>query len=192
MNRKKFNKNYYFGEVYEDYDAFLDFGKLAEGLIERYKFMSFLDIGCGCGNLVKEIKRQLEQKCGRPCDIQGIDFSRFAVKRAAVPFVRLADCTRLPFENARFDLVYVLGTFSYLKTRIKIIEAMREAYRVAKSQIVFEDVYTLPDRLSDDYDPYRERILEQKQWVELWGEITTNDHVIGLDGDEVIIRKNES
>jgi len=192
MNQEKFNRNYYFGKVYKDYDTFLDFGKLAKGLIERYKFMSFLDIGCGCGNLVKEIKRQLEEKCGRPCDVQGIDFSRFAVRRAAVPFVRLADCTRLPFDKGRFDLVYVLGTFSYLKTRKRIIEGMREAYRVAKLEIVFEDVYTLPDTLSDDYDPYREHILDQKQWMELWEEIAANDDVFRLDSEEVIIRKNES
>jgi len=191
VKRNKFNKNYYFGGVYDDYDTFLDYRKLTKDLIKRYDFVSFLDIGCGCGNLVKEVKKQLENKYRRNFNIQGIDPSDFAVKRAGVPFVRLADCTRLPYKNSSFDLVYILTTFSYLETPIMIEKAMTEAYRTSRKIIVFEDVYTIPKKQSDDYDQYRNYIFSQKQWIDMWKKVIDKNDKIKTYKEEIIIIKNE-
>lgn len=189
MKRTKFDEKYYFGEVYDNYDQFLDFKKLAKDLIANYNFKSFLDVGCGCGNFVKEIKKQLEEKYKKICDVQGIDISEFAVKRANVPFVYLANCTSLPFKDNRFDLVYILVVFSYLKTKQEIKAAMREAYRVSGAKIVFEDVYNVPHKSSDDYDPHRMQFLNQKAWYNLWKETLNKSDKIKLNGEEIVISK---
>lgn len=189
MAQDKFDKNYYFGNVYVDYDTFLNWEKLAKDLIKRYKFTSFLDIGCGCGNLVKKIKEQLEGKLKTTCDVQGVDISAFAVDKANVPFVVQANCKCLPFKDKRFDMVYILGTFSYQPKLLDIKQAIKEAYRVSKQIIVFEDVYIVPDKKSDDYDPYREHVLSQKKWMSLWRKIIDKNDIIKTYKDEIIIEK---
>lgn len=183
MDDIKFDKDYYYGEIYEDYDTFMDFEKLAKGLIKRYNFDSFLDIGCGCGNLVKELKRQIGL-LNRKCIIHGLDFSEFAVSKANVPFVCQCDCRELNLEDSSFDVVYILGTFGYLSSLNDLFKAMKEAYRVSKKIIVFEDVYDIPSESSDDYDPYRKLFYNQIEWRDLWSKILE-------EGDSIKITKNE-
>ena len=183
--QNKFDKNYYFGSVYPNYDEFLDWEKITKDLIKRFKFNSFLDIGCGCGNLVKEIKKQKKENT----DIYGIDMSDFAVKRANVSFVVLADCRSLPFKDSCFDMVHILGTFSYLSTLKEIKQAIKEAYRVSKKIILFDDVYIEPDKKSDDYDPYRKQVFSLEEWLSLWKEILEKNDIIEILKDEIIIKK---
>ena len=183
--KSKFDKNYYFGGVYSNYDKFLNWPKIAKDLIKRFKFSSFLDIGCGCGNLVKEIKKQTEERF----DIYGIDISDFAVKKMGSPFVILADCKSLPFKDGRFDMVHILGTFSYLSTIKEIKQSIKEAYRVSKKIILFDDVYVNPDKKSEDYDPYRKQVFSQEEWLCFWKEIIEKNDVIETLKDEIILRK---
>ena len=193
MKQNIFDRSYYFGRVYDDYDQFLDFKKLAKDLIKRYRFGSFLDIGCGCGNLAKEVKKELENKYKRTCDIQGIDFSEFAVSKAGVPFVVLADCAKkLPFSDERFDFVHILGTFSYLETIRDVNFAMNEALRVSNKYVLFDDVYDIVDKSHDDYDPFRVRILNQHQWLNLWKKVLNRKGKINLHKEEIVITKFQS
>ncbi len=189
MQENTFDKNYYFGGVYEDYNVFNDYPEMAADLISRFPTKSFLDIGCGCGNLVRELKQQAERKFQQVCDVQGIDASEFAVKIAGAPYVKHAACQRLPFADQRFETVYILTTFSYLPTMSEIHQAMMEAYRVAKIVIVFEDVYTVPEVNTDDYDPLRRYVFSQEEWVLKWRGILTSRDTINTEGDEIIIRK---
>lgn len=179
-----FDKNYYFGGVYSNYDDFLDWEKIAKDLIKNFKFSSFLDIGCGCGNLVKEIRKQRTK-----IDAWGIDVSDFAVKKANADFVVLEDCKKLPFENNRFDMAHILGTFSYHSTIADIKQAMKEVYRVARKTILFDDVYLRPDKESDDYDPYRKQVFSQEKWISLWREMIGENDTIQTHKDEIIIKK---
>ncbi|MFH1900224.1 MAG: methyltransferase domain-containing protein [Patescibacteria group bacterium] len=170
--QNKFDKNYYFGDVYSNYDKFLNWEKVGKDLIKCFEFNSFLDIGCGCGNLVLEIQKQK-----RNIDVLGIDVSEFAIKKANSPFVILADCKALPFENNRFDITHILGAFSYLANLEEIKQAITEAYRVSKKIILFEDVYNTPDKKSDDYDPYRQQFFSREQWMHFWKTVTQSDKI---------------
>lgn len=190
MRQSKFNKHYYFGKVYKNYDTFLDFEKLTKDLIKRYSFNSFLDIGCGCGNLTKEVKEQLEKKYKKQCHVQGVDISNYAVRKANVPFVSQADCRQLPFPDSSFDLVYILGTFAYLESKKNILGAMKEAYRVCRKQIVFEDVYNIPSKSSDDYDPYRIQFLNKNEWYNLWLKVLKKGDKIEFNKEEIVINKS--
>lgn len=182
----KFNKNYYFGNVYSNYDEFLEWEKIANDLIKRFRFNSFLDIGCGCGNLVKAIKKQSKKNV----NVYGIDISQFAVQKANSSFIVLADCQNLLFEDNYFDMVHILGTFSYLSTLKKIKQALKEAYRVSRKIILFDDVYINPNKKSEDYGPYRKHVFSQKEWLSLWEEIVEKDDIIETYKDEIIIKKH--
>jgi ubiquinone/menaquinone biosynthesis C-methylase UbiE len=182
--RSQFDKNYYYGDVYSNYDKFLDWGKIAKDLIKRFEFNSFLDIGCGCGNLIKEIRKR---KTG--VDAWGIDISQFAVEKADDSSIILANCKKLPFDNERFDTVHILGTFSYLPTIVDAKQAATEAWRVTRKIIIFDDVYNIPDEKSDDYDPYRKQVLSQKKWFSLWREIVRENALVETYNDEIIIKK---
>ena len=189
--KKSFNKKYYFGGVYEDYDKFMNYKKIAHGLLRQYKFQSFLDIGCGCGNLAKEMKKILEQKYKKKCDVYGIDFSAFAVKNAQSPFIKCVDCTKkLPFKNKQFDLVYIYTTYAYLKTIEDIKKAMKEAYRVAKNTIVFDDVFSHKMAMDkDNYDPFRLRFLNKGQWLKLWQTVMKKSDKYRFTKHKIIINK---
>ncbi|KPJ55961.1 hypothetical protein AMJ49_06020 [Parcubacteria bacterium DG_74_2] len=182
--QNQFDEDYYFGKVYSNYDEFLDWKKIAKDLIKRFEFNSFLDIGCGCGNLIKEIKKQKPN-----VNINGVDISEFAVKKANSPFVVLGDCKKLPFQDMAFDMVHILGTFSYISTILDVRQAIKEAYRVAKKTILFDDVYIVPDKKSDDYDPCRKQIFSQEKWLCFWNEAVKKNDTIETDNDEIIIKR---
>lgn len=186
-----FNKKYFFGSVYIDYDEFYNWKKFAADLMNRHPFNSFLDIGCGCGNLVKEIKLIVGQESPANHNIQGIDASTYAVSRANVPFVRHADCRQLPFADSQFDLVYILTTFSYLPRLSDIQQAMREAHRVASYRIIFDDVYSPPRRNSYAYDPQRQIVYSQEQWLAHWQAVLGPEDSAEMCSGEIIINKKE-
>lgn len=190
MEQIKFDKNYFYNGVYKNYDDFLDWAEMAEDLIDRFPSKSFLDIGCGCGNLVKEIKRKADKKNISDCDVMGIDISNYAVNKARAGNIKQANCQSLPFSDKRFETVYILTTFSYLPDEADIQQAMTEAYRVAEKVIVFDDVYTVPEINTDDYDPFRQQVFSQAEWVSKWREILTSSDTINIAGDEIIIRKS--
>ncbi|MFN2633172.1 MAG: class I SAM-dependent methyltransferase, partial [Thermoanaerobaculia bacterium] len=64
-----------------------------------------LDVGCGTGALIDELK-------GRADSIRGVDFSPEALRfgaRRGLKCVALADARRVPFPDASFDLVTAIG-----------------------------------------------------------------------------------
>lgn len=189
---RTFNKDYFFGAVYGDYDSFYDWEKYTAELMESYTFTSFLDVGCGCGNLVKRIKSVVDFQSFGDRDIRGVDASTFAVSRANVPYVQLGDCRDLPFADKQFDFVYVLTTFSYLPSLADIKLAIREAYRVSSRMIVFDDVYSVPGKDDYAYDPHRQIVYFQEQWASYWKEFSRADDKVEIRDDEIVIEKNGS
>jgi ubiquinone/menaquinone biosynthesis C-methylase UbiE len=192
MKKLPFDEEYFYGRVYDNYDKFQDYAEMAKDLIEEYKFFrSFLDIGCGLGNLVKEVKKQAEELHREELDIMGIDISKYAVKKANVPFIIQMDCSeKLDFKSNRFDVVHIMTTFSYLHNREKVMTALKEAYRVAKKVIIFDDVYSekMPD---SDFDPHRKFIMKKRAWLYYWSRVINHkkDKIYYYD-DEIIIEKN--
>ena len=189
--KNPFDKSYYYGAVYKNYDEFIDFERIAKDLYSKFNFNSFLDIGCGCGNLPIAVNSLLSTLNEGEFDVQGVDISEFAVAKANKPYINTSDCRDLSmFEAGRFDLVHILGTFSYLSGTDEIIKAMKEADRVSNRYIVFDDVYKMPPENHDDYDPHRVRAYSQKEWHDLWEEAINNFESIEFHADEIIIKKS--
>jgi len=69
---------------------------------------------------------------------------------------------------------------------------MNEALRVSNKYVLFDDVYDIVDKSHDDYDPFRVRILNQHQWLNLWKKVLNRKGKINLHKEEIVITKFQS
>lgn len=106
---------------------------VAEAMIDHYGLKPgdrILDIGCGKGFQLKE----LSVTCAG-LDINGIDFSQYAVDKAH-PDVRdsiiCCSATELPFDNNSFDFVFSINTLHTLHC-YDLHKALKEMERVGKN-----------------------------------------------------------
>lgn len=124
------NKSYYdeFAEWYErdrhdGYHALID--DLQIDLIRDYVVgKDVLEIGCGTGLLLKEVDEVAQSATG-------IDISpgMLETARARGLDVLEGDATKLPFDDASFDVVYSFKVLAHVRD---IDQAMREAARVTR------------------------------------------------------------
>ncbi len=107
----------------------LNLRQLAEG-------RSVLEIGCGVGDLLKEIARY------NPKELYGVDssekmvaYSREYLKEEKVD-VQVANVFRLPFPEKSFDLVVVMSEFQYVPDDGQVERLMYEVCRVARQWVI--------------------------------------------------------
>lgn len=98
---------------------------LASSLIQKYGKVRFLDIGTGCGFLVKTLR-------DKGCFAYGIDISEYAVSNSHGNVV-LGDVRNLPFKDNLFDVVHSQGLWGYFPEE-DIEKAWNECKRVGKLQ----------------------------------------------------------
>lgn len=123
---EKFNKKYYediWGTVHRhDYCD-----SLADLLISKYGKVRFLDIGTGCGMLVKTLRQ-------KGCEAWGLEISDFAVSNSCAPdYVRKGDIRNIPFAAGSFDVVHSQGVWGYFPEE-DIQKTWSECKRVGKDQ----------------------------------------------------------
>ena len=86
-----------------------------------------LDIGCGKGFLLYEFTQAVPG-----IEVAGLDISTYSIenaKKEVKPFLKVGNCTDLPFEGGAFDFVYSINTFHNLMN-FELHEALREMQRV--------------------------------------------------------------
>ncbi len=114
----------------------------AELLIETYNLSntsSILDIGCGKGFLLYELKLLIPS-----LNIKGIDISTYAAVNAT-PEVREhiqihSICNNLPFKNEEFDLVLSINVLHNLKV-FELKSSLMEIQRVSKQAYICVESY---------------------------------------------------
>ena len=106
---------------------------VAKQLIKTYKLNNnskILDVGCGKGYLLYEIKKLLND-----IDITGIDISRHGIKNShpkIKKYLHFYDIRKkLKFKKKQFDLVISLGTLHNLEN-FSLSLALKEINRVSK------------------------------------------------------------
>ncbi len=100
---------------------------LANHLIEKYGKCRILDIGTGCGFLVKTLRE-------KGCDAWGMEVSEYAVKNSCDPeHVRLGDVRNIPWAADSFDVVYSQGLWGYFPEE-DVQKAWSECKRVGRLQ----------------------------------------------------------
>ncbi len=146
IESKKYGKNYWDGDRkygYGGYKYILDRWKpLAEDLISTYSLSNsskILDIGCGKGYLLYEIKKLLPG-----IEVVGIDSSRYAIDNChqeIKPFIiehRAQD--PLPFKGKDFDLIISITTLHNLRI-FDLMNSIKEIERVGKNGYIVVESY---------------------------------------------------
>ena len=139
LEAKKYEKNYWDGPRKFGYGGYRYIpGRLmpvAKKLIKKFKLNNksiILDVGCGKGYLLYEIKRILPE-----IHICGFDRSRYAIKNAHKEikkdlFVHLAE-KKYPFSKKKFDLALSMGCFHNLEIN-DLKFTLSEIQRVSKGK----------------------------------------------------------
>jgi len=142
---KKLGKDYWDGDRKFGYGGYSYDGRwkpIAKKMAEYYKLCPssrILDIGCGKGYLLYELKILIPG-----IEIRGIDFSKYALEfshEEVRKFLDYGTACKLPYPEHYFDLVISINTLHYLYI-YELKEALREIMRVSKkSQYLVVESY---------------------------------------------------
>lgn len=122
----------------------------ASELIKMYGKGPSLEIGCGCGILVKAMRDQ-------GAEAVGIDVSGYAASEACSEFVTRADARELPFPDDHFDLVHSWAVFGY-NDEAGTRQMISEVKRVGRKQY-----HTIDFQVKDPY-PYGYIFMKPRPW----------------------------
>ncbi len=142
---KKYDFDYWDGDRRFGYGGYKYDGRwkvVAQDLIKQYELKDdckILDVGCGKGFLLFELKQLLPKAI-----IVGFDASQYAIENAKEEvkndiFVHKAE-SKFPFEENEFDLVISLNTLHNLKI-FDLKSALQECQRVAKDGYILVEAY---------------------------------------------------
>ncbi|MDD5593418.1 MAG: class I SAM-dependent methyltransferase [Candidatus Margulisbacteria bacterium] len=142
---KKYDKDFWDGERRHGYGGFKYDGRwepVARQLIEKYNLKAdakILDVGCGKGFLLYELKKLLPQ-----ATVKGFDISQYAIENAKAEikgdlFVQRAQ-DRFPYKDKEFDLVISINTLHNLLL-FDFVSALKEVERVGRDKYIVVEAY---------------------------------------------------
>ncbi len=115
---------------------------VAKKIINEYQLNNkskLLDLGCGKGYLLHEIKLLLPE-----ITITGIDISNYAIKNSTSlikPFLKNYDVRKkLPFSDNSYDLVITLGLLHNFKLK-DLEQSIHEIERIGKNKYIMVESY---------------------------------------------------
>ena len=172
---KQYGRDYWDGDRRHGYGGYKympgRWKPVAEKLINIYDLTSgsrVLDIGCGKGYLLYELKLLIPD-----LDITGIDSSDYGLENAKEqikPFIYKHKAeVKLPYEDKEFDLVISLGTFHNLRLpELKI--ALSEMERTGKKGYLMLESYRNEEELFNlqCWALTAESFFDQKEWIWLY------------------------
>jgi len=175
IEAKKYSKNYWDGNRkygYGGYQFIKNYWKpLAKKLIRDYKLnneSNVLDIGCGKGYLIYEIKKILPN-----INIVGIDISKYALKYSHPEIKKLLSIfdarKKLKFKNNYFDLTVSLATFHNFKLN-ELEIAITEVSRISKSSYIMVESYKDEEQLFNlqCWALTANTFMDNKEWIYLF------------------------
>ena len=143
---KKYGKEYWDGNRRYGYGGYRYINGRLEGvakkIINNYKLTNsskILDMGCGKGYLLYEIKKVLPQ-----IQISGFDISKYAIKNSKKEikkYLSVKDIRKkLKYKKKSFDLVMSLGLFHNLNL-YEIEQSIKQINRIAKRSFIMVESY---------------------------------------------------
>lgn len=174
---KKYGKEYWDGNRrygYGGYKFIPGYWKsVAQALIKDYKLSNqskIIDLGCGKGYLLHEIKEILPF-----INIVGIDISAYAIDNSTdeiKPYLNVFDAKNtLPFKNKEFDLLISLGTLHNFRIP-ELKKVIKEINRVSNKSYIMVESYRNETELFNlqCWALTAETFLDNKEWQWLYKE----------------------
>ena len=144
---------------------------IAKKIIKDYKLTnrsSILDLGCGKGYLLFEIKKILPK-----INILGYDYSKYAIinsKKEIKRYLKVKDIrNKFSFKNNQFDLVLSLGTLHNFELS-DLYKTIKEINRIAKRKYIMVESYR-NDREQFNLQCWAltcQTFLSKKEWINLY------------------------
>lgn len=129
-------------------------------LLDNYKGMRVLDIGCGDGVDIKELQKRSATVCGVDSSREMVDLARKNIKGVDV---RNENFIKTSFDNSEFD--WVVSKWA-MQTYSSIDDVYREMVRVLKPNGIFLFLVTHPMRQFMEQKEYRDyfsnRLVESR------------------------------
>lgn len=145
LKAKEYESDYWDGDRRYGYGGYKYDGRwkvVAESLINQYSLnegSKVLDVGCGKGHLLYELKQLLPD-----IEIKGIDISEHGLMDAPKLIRKFLSKRRaqdpFPWEDNQFDLVISLGCLHNLKI-FDLEKAIKEIERVGKNKFMMVESY---------------------------------------------------
>ena len=142
---KKFDFDYWDGDRRINYGGYNYkpgyWAPVAEKIIQIYQLGNdsrILDIGCGKGYLLLEIKKLLPQ-----IKFFGIDISKYAIENSHIDVssnLSVGNATKLPWDDKEFDLAFSINTFHNLYA-FELEQAFTEITSVSNNQYICVESY---------------------------------------------------
>lgn len=143
---KKYEKDYWDGDRRFGYGGYKYienyWKKTAINIIKTYKLnqnSKVLDIGCGKGYLLYELKKIIPS-----IKIKGLDISNYAIQNSKPEikkFTKKLDATKkLPFKKNYFDLVISLGTLHNFSLE-ELSKCIKEINRICKKSYIMVESF---------------------------------------------------
>ncbi len=171
MKAKEYKLDYWDGDRRYGYGGYVYDGRwkgVAEEFIQIYDLRNdsrILDVGCGKGHLLYELKKLLPNAY-----IQGLDISRHGIGDAPEAikdslFIHRAE-EALPYEDDEYDLVISLGCLHNLRL-FQLETAVAEIERVGKTKYVMVESYRNEQELFNlqCWALTAETFLDKEEWV---------------------------
>jgi len=142
--------------------------QVAKKFIQRYKLQNkskILDLGCGKGFLLYEIKKILPE-----INIKGIDISNYGLKNSKKEirkFLFKGDLKKkLKFKSKEFDFVFSINTLHNLEINY-LTQAIKEIRRVGKKHFICSESYRNERELFNlqCWALTCESFLSKKEWI---------------------------
>lgn len=142
----KFEKNYWDGPRKYGYGGYKyiknRWKNVAKNIIKRFNLTyksKILDLGCGKGYLIYEIKKIIPE-----IKVVGLDISKYAVKHAhpdIKKYVKFGDARKkLRFKKKEFNLLISIGCLHNLELN-ELFFSLKEISRVSKKQYLLVESY---------------------------------------------------
>lgn len=134
---KQWGYDYWDGDRKYGYGGYTYDGRwnpIAQDIARHYGLKAgdkILDIGCGKAFLLYEFTQAVPG-----CEVAGLDISEYGVahaKEEVKPYLKVGNCTTLPWPDQHFDFVYSINAFHNL-TIDQLKLAVQEMQRVGKGR----------------------------------------------------------
>ena len=175
---RKFDKEFFDGERRHGYGGYNYNPKFWTNVVKTFQNYwnldsnsSILDIGCGKGFMLYDLKKLIKSDF-----LKGIDISQYAIDNSLEdikPFLSVADAKKIPFPDNSFDVVISINTIHNLD-KSDCAKALKEISRVTKKfSFITVDAYRNEEEKKRmfDWNLTAKTIMSVNEWKKLFKDI---------------------